>query len=345
MIDTIKIFTMINQSTFMHIKRLCDIKTSYNENLNQTFYTIINGHIVGKYKSSISIKVDIGSKYKFNNMYYIEVEGSYHKFINGYNSHNGFYNVQTVCFNLIKIIENSFDIKLPNIKHWFLQRIDIAKCYDLVSQDNVKLYINNISLCDFPKRNNKYFEDESLYIAGYTTTLKIYNKLAEFNKNDLSKFKNTDFNIVDYYSTIKGFLRFECEIKKRKLVSIYKKQYIRVTQVTYNELEKIWHNEFEKLLKIIDTQFNLIQNDDDVKNRLYQIFSHTRAKHLFDFYVIVQARGIKKVKFDTDKSTYYKNIADLKKCGIDLSQKLKRENYNFINKSLNFNPFKDKDIL
>lgn len=62
-----------------------------------------------------------------------------------------------------------------------------------------------------------FFYDESIYLSGTTTTLKIYNKLLEFKKHDLKKFVNSNFNLIEYLSVIQGFIRFECEIKKKML--------------------------------------------------------------------------------------------------------------------------------
>ncbi len=98
-------------------------------------------------------------------MYYIEIEGSYHKITNGYNSHNGYYNIYSICSNLIQIVNNYYKIQLPTIQHWFLQRIDIAICYDLQTNDKVRKYINNLTMCQYPRRNIKTYQDESIYLT------------------------------------------------------------------------------------------------------------------------------------------------------------------------------------
>lgn len=341
MIDTIKINSMIDYKIFNSIKNSSDIKTSYNNETGQVFYTIINGHLQGSFNSSLSIRVGEGTKYKFHNMYYIEIEGSYHKFIKGYNSHNGFYNLQLIVINLIKIVENAYKIKLPTYNHWFLQRIDIAICYDLKNQENVKLYINNLSQCNFPRRNLKYYEDESIYISGSSTTLKIYNKFLEFKNNDLKNLKNTNFDLLKHNQIIQGYIRFECEIKKKKLKYMYGKKYVRVNQVFYNDLYKIWKNDFQKFLKSIETDFEVVRDRENIKKRLLSKFTKVRAKNLFNFYILILARGINEIKKETDKSSYYKNLSDLKKCGIDFSQKLGKD---MNNKFLDFNPFQAVDI-
>ena len=55
-------------------------------------------------------------------------------------------------------------------------------------------------------------KDESIYINGTSTPLKIYNKLLEFQKHDFKKFVNNNFDLFTYQNTIAGFLRFDREV-------------------------------------------------------------------------------------------------------------------------------------
>lgn len=342
MIDTIKIVTMINLKTYKEIKENSIVKTSYHNGTGQVFYTIINDKLEGTYHSSLSVRVGEGSKYKFFNMYYIEIEGSYHKIVKGYNSHNGYYNIVGISMNLIKMVEEAYSITLPSIKHWFLQRIDIAICYDLKTQENIATYINNLSLNNFPRRNIHHYEGESIYLAGSTTTLKIYNKLKEFLKHDSSKFKDSDFQLAKYVTDIQGFIRFECEIKKKKLKYFFKKDYIRIDSITYLDLKNIWHNEFKKFFKIIESDLKIVRNKDDVKFRLEKVYKKVRAKNLFNFYLLIQIQGLQTIKKETNRSMYYKNIADLKKAKVDFTQKF---TITMEDNSIGFNPFESQEIL
>lgn len=74
MIDTIKIFTMIDKNIYDKISNNSIINTSYKKSTNEIFYEIINDHLEGSYSSSLSVRVGNGSKYKFINSYYIEIE-------------------------------------------------------------------------------------------------------------------------------------------------------------------------------------------------------------------------------------------------------------------------------
>lgn len=342
MIDTIKIVSMINFNTYNKIRNQSIVKTSYHSATGEIFYTIINDSLEGSYSSSLSIRVGNGAKYKFINMYYIEIEGSYHKLIRGYNSHNGFYNAISISIELINMVEQAYKIKLPTIEHWFLQRIDIAICFNIETQENVKTYINNLNSCSYPRRKLKHYEEESLYLTGSTTTLKIYNKMKEFKKHDLTKFKNTNFDIKNYFDEIKGFVRFECEIKKRKLKSIFSKDYIRISNINYEMLRKIWYEEFSKLFKLLENDLQIVQERGLVQKRLNSIYKARRAKNLYNFYLLILVQGLQTIKGNTNKSTFYQNIGDLKRAGVDFSQKINIDTSDCI---VNFNPFEYPEVL
>lgn len=273
------------------------------------------------------------------------MNGSYHKILKGYNSHNGFYNLYEICKGLINLVSNSYNLELPNIKHWFLQRADIAICFDLENQNNIKRYLENLHSCDYPRRNLKNYSDyggNGVYVSGTTTTLKIYNKYQEFKKHDLKRFKATDtFHIENYLDIIKGYLRFEIEIKKKKLESIYNKKHIRIRNVIYKDLKNIWSEEFMKLLKFYDSELTIVRNREKVKNRLYSIYGETKGKNLYDFFCSLIIDGVLVVKNNMSRPSYYRKVKFLKDVGIDFSQKLDIKENNLID----FNPFAFEEVI
>ena len=344
MIDTIKIYTEIDKETYEKIKSVSIVKSSINNHTKQCLYEITNDHLEGSYDSTLSVRVDTGVKYQFvDKGYCIEIEGSYHKIVNGYNSHNGYCDLQFVVENLIQMVEISYKIELPNIEQWYLQRVDIAICYDLEKQENVKSYINSLSRCTYPRRNAKFFYDESLYLSGTTTTLKIYNKLLEFKKHDMKKFVNKqDFNLLGYMKNIDGFIRFECEIKKKMLKKKFNNQkHIKITEVNYELLKEIWSEEFMKILQFIKNDLEIVRGRQAVYERLNEIYKPYRANKLYYFFCSIQLNGLKDIKINTSSSTYYRNIKDLKQAKIDFSQSYKIEEIEIFS----FDPFEYKEVV
>lgn len=342
MIDTIKIYTMINKNTYDKIYNNSIIKSSYNKKDGEIYYEIVNDKLEGSYSSSLSVRVGSGVKYKFIDMFYLEIEGSYHKIINGYNSHNGYYNLSSIVKWLIGAVENTYNISLPDFNHWFLQRIDIAICFDLSTNNKVKSYINNLSLCSYPRRNIKHYQDESIYCSGTTTTLKIYNKLIEFKKHDMKKLFNSHFDINTYLKNIDGFIRFECEIKKKKLEDIYNNKYIRVKRVMYDDLKKVWSDEFMRLLKFFESDLTIVKNKDDIRERLIFVYGKTKGNNLYSFYSSLMLDGLTQVKNNTSKTSYYRKIKELTDVNIDISQRYK---LNLDNDIVDFNPFEWKEVV
>lgn len=341
MIDTIKIYTEIDKTIYNNIKSMSVVKNSIDNNRNVLLYEIINDHLDGSYDSRLSVRVGCGSKYSFSRLgYFIEIEGSYHKIVNGYNSHNGYCDLEFICQNLIQMVELAYGLELPHLYKWFLQRCDIAICYDLENQENVKSYINSLSRCQYPRRNAKFYYDESLYLSGTTTTLKIYNKMLEFKKHDLKKFVSKEFDLKNYLNIIQGFIRFECEIKKKTLTKIYKEKHIKILNVTYKDLKNVWSEEFMKLLKLVENNLKIVRGREEVKERLNKIYKPSKASRLYNFYCAIQLNGLIDTKENTSKSVFYRNIEDLKKSNIDFSQSYKIEEMDLFY----FNPFEFKEV-
>lgn len=210
------------------------------------------------------------------------------------------------------------------------------------SNDKVRSYINNLSLCNYPKRNVEHFQDKSIYCSGTTTTLKIYNKLLEFKKHDMKKLFSHSFDINNYLHIIDGFIRFECEVKKKKLKDYYNKDYIRILNVIYDDFYNIWKEEFMKLLKFFESDLYIVNKKEDIKERLYNLYSNRQASALYNFYICLMADGYKELKSRYPKNTFYRYIRSLKESGIDLSQKY---TLNLVDNQVYFNPFEAQEVL
>lgn len=347
MIDTLKIFTYINKEVYHIISGKSNIKCMYNKESGEIFYEIVNDSLNGTYDSRLSVKLCSATKYGlfYKDLFCIEIEGSYHKIIKGHNAYDGFYDVASIGFNFIKLVENAYNIKLPKLNHWFLQRVDIAKCFDIFENKNVCSYINSLKLISYPRRNLKFYTNESVYCAGQVTTLKIYNKFLEFNKNDKSKVSKF-IDIFDFLDKIKGFIRFECEIKKRKLIDMYNNKFIRLVNVKYSDLEKVWSDEFMKILKFDSKNLERVRTKEEVRERLNEKYKSTKALRLYQFFITILNDGYDVVKNDISSSSFYRNISDLKSVGIDFSQ----SNFNDIStvdfdNIIDFDPFCWKEVL
>lgn len=158
----------------------------------------------------------------------------------------------------------------------------------------------------------------------------------------MKKLKDTNFDIFSYIKEIDGFIRFECEIKKKKLVNMYNNNYIRIRNINYNELKKVWCEEFMKLLKLFDNDLTIISDKKLIEKRLYTMYNERKASILYNFYLSIMVDGLREVRKRTKKSTYYRNINELKKSNIDFSQTYKIDLKKDI---IEFNPFMYKEVV
>lgn len=341
MIDTVKVFSFISKPIYEKIKFASNIKTMFNNAQGTIYYEIINDSLKGSFDSSLSVRVDSAARYMMKG-FVIEIEGSYHKIVKGHNAYDGYYNLSSITLNLKKLVENAYDVNLPSLKHWFLQRVDITRVFDLKENINVQKYINNFRTLTYPRRNLKFYEDESVYVSGQTSTLKIYNKLREFLKNDRKKVqKFSNFNIQAFCKKIDGYVRFECEIKKKKLKSIYRNNFIRVRNIIYEDLKKVWCDEFMKILKFDVSEVKKVKNKESVLKRLNSIYDNRKANDLYNFYLAIKVDGEKSIKSNMTKTTFYRKRKELKNAGVDFTGcfKIYEEDITFID----FNPFIDSD--
>ena len=348
MIDTIKIYTQIDKSTYDYMTKKSNVKSMVNRETGELFYEIVQDGLKGSYDSNFMVRLSVGAKYKFLNGYCIELEGSYHKMMLGHNAYDGYYNIQLICLNLIKLVEEKYEIKLPSIKHWFLQRVDITCTFDLNENSIVCNYINNLNLLSYPRRDKEFHKNETIYFPGKVTTLKIYNKLLEFQKHDRQKLSKYNFNLFDFIMKIKGYVRFECEIKKQKLIYIYGKKHIRVESVIYEDLKKVWCNEFMKLLKFEKNDKNMkkLTNKEEVKRILYSKYKKCKANRLYNFFISIISVGYDEIKNNTDDSTFYRNVKNLKELGVDFTQSSFEDVLKVdFNNVIDFNPFIMKEVV
>lgn len=336
MIDTLKIYTSLSEELYNSIEKATDITARFNMSNNQFYYKITNGNCEGSFSSSLSYRL-YDSRYGLR--YVLELEGSYHKLTKGYNSHNGYYNIQEVVQGLIDLFGHTLSSSLPTINCWFVQRIDLAFVYDLETQENVINYINNNRFLVYPRRRTQFFLNECVYFAGSRSTLKMYNKLLEFERHDSKKlFKHSDFDLDKYKDEIKGFIRFECEIRKKKLIELLGKN--GVLDIDIKLLSEFVMEEYYKLFKVNDKDICLVRSQNDVKNLLYSKYKECKARRLFGFYLTCVNDGLNAVKQESSSSSYYRNIEELKACGIDFNQQaFIVENKAISEKIISFTPF------
>lgn len=334
MIDTIKIYCNISNKIKQIIESTSNIKSSYDKGTGQIYYEIVLNSVECSYSSKINLRCN---RYNINGAI-LDIECSLHKILHYQNAYNGFCDLKQIVTIIKDILEQEYNIILPSVENFYLQRIDIARCFDLLSQDDINEYLYNISFLRYPKRRLKFYENECLYVNGSSTTLKIYNKLAEFKKHDrLKMMQNIGGDFVSFFENkIKGYIRYEVEIKKRFLNTLCSKEDISILDLSYNDFLNVWDIEFKKLYSI--SKDATISDKIKIKNRLINFYGKLKGNNLYSFYLRLITDGQKNVRNSISKSSYNRKTKELRDLQIDFSQRYKIQKQK--EKGLiDFNPF------
>ena len=123
MIDTVKIYTMVNKEIYNKIYHSAIIKSSYNLGTGEIFYEIVNDHLSGSYDNRLSVRVGSGVKYQFVNNYYLEIEG---------NPYLGILGVNGVLTDDGKIFVLGW--------HSFMQDCDASAILEILDEDLYELF-------------------------------------------------------------------------------------------------------------------------------------------------------------------------------------------------------------
>jgi II/X family phage/plasmid replication protein len=118
------------------------------------------------------------------------------------------------CFIVEKAFEDQFACKLPSLRAWFLNRLDVCANFVLGDEAQVKNYIGHLQRMEYPRRIKNLYENSGIYFASRHNTLKIYAKGEEFKKHDKKRFLS-EIEAQRLHNEAKCILRVEAELKGR----------------------------------------------------------------------------------------------------------------------------------
>lgn len=343
MIDTVSFLTpAIPQFYIDKINRKLRLYCCIESETLDILYQFSTGQIYGSYDSSINIKVNKDNTLK--------ITCSLHKIILGYNIAYGGDNLVLLANCLKKIIYKYFDVKLPDVLTWELQRIDWTLTFNLHSQDNVNNYISSLQSVKYGRRQTQFKSNQGVWIPGATNNIKFYNKQNEFLEHDYKKIKKIcgQEKADQLLNLCNGLIRVEVSIFSRKIKNLFPKTiYRKNMKKRYDELKKQyglqsditstfeknlyrnkvtlkdfniktiidhWESEVSKMIK--DKNTVLVNKDDLVLKKLNENFNMRKVNGLYSFWTLLSTRGEEYVKSIYKKQTYYNYRKDLIECGI-----------------------------
>lgn len=329
MIDTIVLNSpFLDEYSALKIEEVSLQRTGIDFEIGEILYTFTTKELKGTYDSSIRINIKRERFVSFKDMRtlkvitqkescspYLQIECSLHKFFLGHNIYGGSNDIKNQVLLLISFIENQFEITLPYYLDWNISRIDYARVYNL--GDNIDNFFKGFSNVYYPRRNVNKYGNTGLYFSGTHSTLKLYNKQVEFNKNDVKRLKKilSPVKLKELKSLSCGILRIEIEIKSRKLRQLYNNNLPTVDTINIKDLINQFNVELKRIFKVSEKNMKIYNNSNDVEKILYSKYGTQGNIYLGTWYRL-SVNGYESVKNTMSESTFYRHIAKLKDAGV-----------------------------
>ena len=339
MIDTVTLITpWITEKTAEIIESISEIKIGIDNETKEQLYYFTTKRLKGSFDYRIRLSVkrekwvsirtpgqDKATAQLVKCKPYVEIECSLHKFHLGHNIYGGSDDLIFQVKNLIQYIE--YELKCKILKDqkdfWDIQikRIDYAKVYKVPSTE---YFFKGFSNVYYPRRQPKkqQYGDTGLYFASRYTTLKLYDKHAEYKKNDYKRIKyyhgeQEADRLLDFS---KNILRVELEIKAQKLKHLYD-HLPTIKEINIDDLDKQFQTELNRIFKMnIDSEgsedmknyIKYYNNSKDVQNRLISLYGTRLANTLLGTWYRLSVDGYESVKAHMNERTFYRHINQLK---------------------------------
>lgn len=347
MYDTIVIKSPeIDKETVQKILTFCRIYEGVDIFTGELLYRFTSGELEGSYDYRIRIKVDNTEWIKedcqipkrVETYWHVEVECSLHKLMMNHNCYGGPSDIKRSIAYLVRFLEQVMYVKLPNYEEWELKRIDVAKIYHFKDKNICKRIVGNLRNSYYTRRKPRIY-DTSVMFSGSTTSVKIYWKGPEFEKHDYKRIKKYILKEVDqnwnkencdllqhklaikqiYFDQVleKAYriIRYECEIKARKLKEVFKSETVLIKDLNDEILHNIANTELFKLMKE-DEKMEIVRRSDLVLERLHQLYGMNQANALYSTWTKLVQFGESRTKETISRATFYRHKKLLIEAGV-----------------------------
>lgn len=233
---------------------------------------------------------------------YLVVEGSVHKAMLGHNVYGGPGDVVAPVRWLVADMARRMAVELPDGARWRLRRVDWAHMYDLGSVEACQEFVSYLHNVKFPRRKVSRFEDESVMVAGDTTSLKVYHKGPEFQKHDHRRVAQFG-DVAAIQGRANMLLRVEVEIHASAIDGEYAAP--AVANVTVDWIESIHGRDIGRLIREGSSAMKTVRTAAAVKKRLYKTYSARQARALYGTWLELAAMGEKSVRSSLTRTTFY----------------------------------------
>lgn len=313
-------------------------------------YTFTSGELEGSYDYRIRMNVDNRHWVKENTLtpqalegyFYIRIELSLHKLMNVHNVYGGPDCIKESCLFLYSFLEEITKIKLPDIMDWEVNRIDVAKIFVFKDKSICLKILKDLESNYYSRRKLAKYGTTLMYV-GSATTDKFYYKGDEFKTHDykrLNKYINKQIDLLqgkgDNFDLEQHKLalfkinldkvleramrtvRFECEIKNRKLKELFNAEIVTVKMLDDDILHEIMETSLRNIIKE-DENMDIVRRSDLVKERLDSTYNARLSNVLYSVWTKIVQFGEEQTKKEMSKTTFYRVRKQLLDAGVSWS--------------------------
>jgi II/X family phage/plasmid replication protein len=353
MIDTVGVFVPIDDDLFEYLKGVA-IKTERTDRMTgDVIFEYYNFEVPAEtWNHKILFKID--NRYWTRDpqlkitvleegLPYIRFEFSVPKVLFGNNLYSAsMEDLITACDLVCNSFRAFFEVDIPYITEWYLNRLDVCANFILENAKQVKAVISDMSDLDYTRRNATIYKNETIYFSSRVNTLKIYAKGPEFKKHDAKRIYE-DHKRSALQAIANKIIRCEVELKARikYICNKLKDDYLTDEKETGNcALEKFqgWpkmlaflkqvnlREELERMIiKLTNTKQAKAMSSNDVF-LLLRNYNERIAASYHSFYVRAVTKGINEARRYTSKSTAWRIREVFRELNISLiSSDLERQ--------------------
>jgi len=347
MYDTVVIKSPeIDPETVQKILTFCKMYEGVDIFTGELLYRFTSGELEGSYDYRIRLKVDNTEWIKedrpvpqrVETYWHVVVECSLHKLLMNHNCYGGPADIKRSIAYLVRFLEQVMYVKLPNYEEWEVKRIDVAKIYHFSDKNICKKIVNNLRNSYYTRRKPRIY-DTSVMFSGSTTAVKIYWKGPEFEKHDYKRIKKYILREVDLswnkdncdlvqhklamlqkqfdqvLEKAYRIIRYECEIKPRKLKEAFENDTVLVKDLNDEKLLNIAEKELFKLMKE-DDNMDIVRRSDLVLERLHKLYGTNQANALYATWTKLVQFGEQMTKETVSTRTFYHHKKLLVEAGV-----------------------------
>lgn len=369
MYDTVIIKSpFIDIDTVQKVLNFCRISEGIDIFTGELLYSFTSGELEGSYDYRIRLKLDNTDWIKEDTLtpvrietdWHLIVECSLHKLLMNHNCYGGPIDLKKSVKYLVNFLEDCLLCKLPSFELWELKRIDVSKIFVFKNKAICKKIFNNLKNAYYTRRKPIIY-DSSVYFSGSTTTVKLYWKGVEFEKHDYKRFmkyinKQIDLNtgednadlLLHRLAIMKmkfdkvlersyRIVRYECEIKARKLKDIFNKEVVLINDIDDKLLHEISEQELFKLMKEDGDNMDIVRRSDLVLERLHKVYGYRQGNSLYSTWAQIVQFGETITKETMSKPTFYRHRKMLIEAGVSwFCSTLKLQQFSIVPEDFSF---------